>query len=520
MGNRHGAALHPAGSRRRADCRRARAHGAKHLHLRAPCAPWRGPSPLPRRRAGIRTGRGPKPPASARPAPGGRFSPAGSGAGLCVSWTDRSTGHRPARAGKRGSRFLFPRAPTTALTPLQWQGPSPLPQRCAGIRTGRGPKPPASARPATGGRFAPAGSGAGLCVSRTDRSTGHCRAGAGETRCVSWSRPDGRQHLHRFNGRGHRPCHSTTLASGPAGGPKPPASARPATGGRFPPAGSGAGLCPSRTCRSTGGRPARAGETRVAFPDPARKGDNTFTASMAGAIVPATAPRWHQDRPGAQSPRPAPAPPPAGASPPPGRALASVPPGPAGLRGAVPRGRGKRDAFPLPARTDDSTLTASMAGAITPATAPRWHQDRPGAKAPGQRPPRPRRALCTCRVGRWPLSLPDLRVYRARSRRGGGNAGRVCGSRPEVHALCPERNAHPARQAARLPFQYPVSLRREAGPPRLSVRVPLRPWPRVRPDRGRPTDRQADSWRSAPRATVRRSSPPAPRRRPDHRSGR
>jgi len=34
----------------------------------------------------------------------------------------------------------------------------------------RGPKPPASARPAPGGRFAPAGSGAGLWFSRTCRS--------------------------------------------------------------------------------------------------------------------------------------------------------------------------------------------------------------------------------------------------------------------------------------------------------------------------------------------------------------
>jgi len=43
-------------------------------------------------------------------------------------------------------------------------------------------------------------------------------------------------------GRGHRPCHSAVPGSGPAGGPKPPASARPAHGGRFSPAGSGAGL--------------------------------------------------------------------------------------------------------------------------------------------------------------------------------------------------------------------------------------------------------------------------------------
>ncbi len=29
------------------------------------------------------------------------------------------------------------------------------------------------------------------------------------------------------------------------------------------------------------------------------------------------------------------------------------------------------------------------------------------------------------RIGRWPLSLPDLPVYRGPSRAGGGNAGRV-----------------------------------------------------------------------------------------------
>ena len=51
--------------------------------------------------------------------------------------------------------------------------------------------------------------------------------------------------------------------------------------------------------------------------------------------------------------------------------------------------------------------------------------DQPGAKAPGQRPPRPRRALCTRRAGRWPLMLPDLPVCGAPSRAGGGNAGRV-----------------------------------------------------------------------------------------------
>ena len=60
-----------------------------------------------------------------------------------------------------------------------------------------------------------------------------------------------------------------------AGQPPPrPHGQCPPPGGRFPPAGSGAGPCVSRTCRSTGHRPARAGETRVAFPCPARKGQS------------------------------------------------------------------------------------------------------------------------------------------------------------------------------------------------------------------------------------------------------
>jgi len=47
---------------------------------------------------------------------------------------------------------------------------------------------------------------------------------------------------NRSIGRGHRPWPSATPGSGPAGGPKPPASARPAHGGRFAPAGPGAGF--------------------------------------------------------------------------------------------------------------------------------------------------------------------------------------------------------------------------------------------------------------------------------------
>jgi len=64
-----------------------------------------------------------------------------------------------------------------------------------------------------------------------------------------------------------------------------------------------------------------------------------------------------------------------------------------------------------------------MAGAIAPATALRREQDRPGAKAPGQRPTRPWRALRPRRVGRWPFVVPepaDLQgtVLRGRGKRG------------------------------------------------------------------------------------------------------
>ena len=152
----------------------------------------------------------------------------------------------------------------------------------------------------------------------------------------------------------------------PAGGP-----GAKAPGGRFSPAGTGAGLCVSRTYRSTGHRSARTG-------------DSTFTASMAGAIAPATVLRRDQDRPGAQSPRPAPAPPPAGASRPPGRALASAGPRPAGLQGTVPSGRRKRGSrflFP-PGRT---TAPPRFNGrGHRPC-----HSTRPGSGPAGGQSPRP-----------------------------------------------------------------------------------------------------------------------------------
>jgi hypothetical protein len=109
--------------------------------------------------------------------------------------------------------------------------------------------------------------------------------------------------------------------------------------------------------------------------------------------------------PGAQSPRPAPAPPLAGASRPPGRALASVGAGGTGPGGSVPRGRGKRSAFPFPARrgvsfdcalrdrsgqgaTEDVPPSPlALAGAIAPATAPRFPMPAGGPKPPASARP-------------------------------------------------------------------------------------------------------------------------------------
>jgi len=132
-------------------------------------------------------------------------------------------------------------------------------------------------------------------------------------------------------------------------------------------------------------------------------------------------------QPGAQSPRPAPGPPPAGALPPPGRALASVGAGGTGLGGSVACGRGKRGAFPYPARGGGVPHNEWMPGhsgrGHRPCHSATLTPCPPGAKAPGQRPPRPRRALRPRRVGRWPLVVSgpaDLRgtVPQGRGKRG------------------------------------------------------------------------------------------------------
>ena len=68
-------------------------------------------------------------------------------------------------------------------------------------------------------------------------------------------------------GRGHRPGHAVRVPQARRG-PKPPASARPAHGGRFAPAGTGAGLrCACGNGPGGAVVAARAGK-RGAFPDP------------------------------------------------------------------------------------------------------------------------------------------------------------------------------------------------------------------------------------------------------------
>jgi hypothetical protein len=172
-------------------------------------------------------------------------------------------------AARRGGNDSASSLPTPAL----WQRPSPLPQRFGDTRPPgakapgqRPPRPRRALHARRVGRWPLLFPDLPVC--RTPSRAG------GETQCVSCSRPEWRKQFHRFNGRGHRPCHSATLRLGQPG-PKPPSSARPAPGGRFAPAGSGAGLCRCGPHGSLWLRRARAGK-RSAFPDPARRG-NSFT---------------------------------------------------------------------------------------------------------------------------------------------------------------------------------------------------------------------------------------------------
>ncbi len=176
----------------------------------------------------------PKPPATPRPArPGGRVP-------LMSRMAPVSGVHR-ARAGERGAFPVPARTDESSFTAAMAGAIAPATALRCPVAS-RGPKPAASARPAPGGRFSPAGSGAGLCRSRTCRSTGHRRAGAGKRGAFpvparSCIIPDARS---LWQGPSPLPQRHAGIRAGR--GPKPPASARPAHGGRFSPAGSGAGL--------------------------------------------------------------------------------------------------------------------------------------------------------------------------------------------------------------------------------------------------------------------------------------
>jgi len=143
----------------------------------------------------------------------------------------------PRGRGKRGSRFPFPPGGVFSGMPgLSGRGHRP----CHDAALGSGPTGGQSPRPApdppVAGASHPPGRALAFRGVWTDRSPGHRPARAGETRCVSWSRPERRRHFHRFNGRGHRPCHSAALGSEPVGGQSPrPAPDPPPAGASRPP---------------------------------------------------------------------------------------------------------------------------------------------------------------------------------------------------------------------------------------------------------------------------------------------
>ncbi len=173
-----------------------------------------------------------------------------------AAFGNRDTGN-PDRAGFKGPATITPR-PRRVRDPHApsrppWRRPSPSPPRNIGKPHRTGLKGPASARPAPGGRFPPAGAGAGLwyCVPHRFWLNPSTRAGRVSASPVPARTPPD------DNYRRVRDLHAPSPASMakaiafatarhqhplPVGGQKPPASARPAIGGRFSPAGSGAGL--------------------------------------------------------------------------------------------------------------------------------------------------------------------------------------------------------------------------------------------------------------------------------------
>jgi len=199
-------------------------------------------------------------------------------------------------------------------------------------------------------------------------------------------------------------------------GPKAPASVRPATGGRWP------FVVPGRA-DPQGTVPRRRGKRGSRFLVPPGEEFSGMPCLSGRGHRPCHSAAPVSGPAGGQSPRPAPDPPPAGASPPPGRALAYRGAWTNRSTGHRPARAGKRGSrFLVPPGEEFSGM---------PCLSGRGHRachnatlilGQPGAKAPGQRPTRPRRALLARRVGHWPAFLPDLPVYRGPFRAGGGNA--------------------------------------------------------------------------------------------------
>jgi hypothetical protein len=234
------------------------------------------------------------------------------------------------------------------------------------------------------------------------------------------------------SGRGHRPCHSATLILGPPGAQSPrPAPAPPPAGASRPPGRALAFVAPGPA--GLRGTVMHGRGNAVRFRVPPGLGAELHRCHGRGHR-PCHSATLIPGPPGAQSPRPAPAPPSAGASRPPGRALASVGAGGTGLGGSVPRGRGKRGAFPGPARTGGGRSESEPPTPLQwqgPSPLPQRHADpRPagGPKPPASARPDP--------VG---AGLPLVRiapVLVAVSRRGGGNAVRF--PRPQGQSLSPD----------------------------------------------------------------------------------
>jgi hypothetical protein len=229
-----------------------------------------------------------------------------------------------------------------------------------------------------GGRFAPAGAGAGL----------GCDCGAGPGGTVA----QGAGELRRSHGRGHRPCHIATLTPGQPGAKAPgQRPSRPLAGASRPPGRAlawvalGGMVLLWASCRGGGNA------VRFLIP-PGEEAKGHISEPPAPSCWQGPSPLPHRHvapRPaGGQSPRPAPVPPLAGASHPPGRALASVVPGPADLRGIAAHGRGNAVRFLLPPAQAIELPPTAETEAVAFGTSPRQgkvqqkRQPQPAVDAP------------------------------------------------------------------------------------------------------------------------------------------